>query len=177
MTLNGASDSSPLIRAIQASDYAAVIDAHINHYSHVEKFDDSFHSVVTNAVDAFKNPPCQPMDQGFVLEIAARFGGSVFCVHETKDTARVKLFYLIPALRQKGYGRKLLLHCFDHVRRFGYHQVIVSTYTSHAEACKLYRRMGFLQTSENPVQAYGRDLVEVSFTLDLEHAALDAQGA
>ena len=157
----------PLIRTIQAPDYAVILDQHIDHYSRVEKFDRSFHPIVESALENFRTSTLHTVNQAFVLDINDTFGGSIFCVHQNNGTARLKLFYLIPQLRKQGYGKMLLNHAIEHIANHGYRQIIVSTYTIHADACELYRRMGFVQIDEKPVSAYGQELIEVSLRLVL----------
>ena len=76
----------------------------------------------------------------------------------------MKRLYVRPAFRSKGVGQNLIEALIAEARSIGHERMVLDTLPSMAEAHKLYRRLGFHETSsyhESPIPGavfFGRDL-------------------
>ncbi|MGY6517578.1 MAG: N-acetyltransferase family protein [Lysobacteraceae bacterium] len=161
--------STPLaLRDITAEDLPWVLESHRDVYTREYGFDGTFVHAVEAALKAFARQRDPRRDGGWVAWDRAARVGSILCGRSDEpDSARIRLFLLTPDHRGQGLGRQMLDHALAFARSAGYRQVKVSTYTAHAAACALYRRMGFWLQASTPAHAFGRDLVEVDFRREL----------
>jgi len=159
---------APLVRDILEADYQWIISAHRRHYTEVEHFDSSFETAVCAAIEDFRTPPHPSVNRAFILDDENHPAGSILCLHQDEQSVRLKLFFVESRFRRLGYGKKLLNQVISHLRDYRYHQVEVSTYSSHQEACALYAASGFNLINEKPVTAYGQDLIEQHWRLSLQ---------
>ncbi len=59
------------------------------------------------------------------------------------ETCELRKMYFYPELRGKGWGKKVLLHCLDLARQFGYKRCYLETVERMEQAILLYQKMGF----------------------------------
>ena len=55
----------------------------------------------------------------------------------------------------------------DFARQEGFSKIRVSTFDRHRAACGLYTSLGFVVVKNDPVHAFGQDMVQVDFELTL----------
>lgn len=91
--------------------------------------------------------------------------GSIFCVAQSADVAKLRLFLLEPEARGRGLGQRMLGHCMDFARAKGYAGMTLATHESHRAACALYARNGWRIAQARPVRAYGCDLLEQTWDI------------
>jgi GNAT superfamily N-acetyltransferase len=155
------------LRLYDAADHDWLVDLHARHYTEAEGFDPSFERLVASILRNFEtrhNPDCE---QGWVAERAGVRLGSIFCVRLQRRTAQLRLFLLDQQARGLGLGQRMLTTCMDFARQSGYRRMELWTHESHAAACALYRRNGWICTSSKPVRSFGVDLVEQAWQVDL----------
>ncbi|MEP4199129.1 MAG: GNAT family N-acetyltransferase [Aliishimia sp.] len=71
---------------------------------------------------------------------------------------------MVPEARGLGVGRKMLSHCMGFARDIGYRDMTLWTHESHEAACALYRKTGWRLVDAKPVNSFGQDLVEQTWT-------------
>lgn len=59
------------------------------------------------------------------------------------DTCELRKMYLLPELRGRGFGEKLLRRCLDAARQRGYRRCYLETLTRMEAAQRLYAKAGF----------------------------------
>jgi putative acetyltransferase len=82
----------------------------------------------------------------FVLEHARQVvggGGIAPLAGGGEDVCELRKMYFLPAVRGHGQGRRLLQHCLDVARTFGYRRCYLETLTGMDAAQHLYRQAGF----------------------------------
>ena len=57
-------------------------------------------------------------------------------------------------------GGRLVDECLAFARSAGYARIMLFTYDAHAQARRIYQRVGFTLDESRPTRAHGRDLVE-----------------
>jgi GNAT superfamily N-acetyltransferase len=154
------------LRPFRADDARWVVRRHVDLYARDEGFDVRFEAAVARLVAGHVSEP-HAHDRGWIAEGDEGRRGCLFCMHEDDETARLRLFLVEPEVRGAGLGRRLLDAALAHARATGHARLVVSTYDSHRAACRLYTAAGFARRAGRPVQAYGRDLLEVAFTKPL----------
>ena len=155
------------LRLVRPDDAPWIVAQHQALYAANDGFDDSFGPLVARIVEDFfasHNPDCE---HGWIAEHRGRPVGCIFCVRLDRDTAKLRLFLVLPDCRGQGLGRRLLDTCLDFARSAGYRRLQLWTHESHRAACALYRAAGFTLISSRPVHSFGCDLVEQSWEIAL----------
>ena len=158
------------LRDMGIGDAGWLIQRHAEIYAEAEGFDASFEPLVAEIlVDFLRNhdPVCE---RGWIATKGTQRLGSIFCVKGPAPAeAKLRLFFLEPAARGRGLGRRLLGACIDFAREAGYERMQLWTHASHRAACALYAKFGFDMVESRPVHSFGVDLVEQVWALDLRH--------
>jgi len=147
------------LRDLRPGDSGWLIQQHAELYQRDEGFDHRFEALVAEILADFirnHDPGCE---RAFIAERAGQRLGSVFCVRKDAETAKLRLFLLVPEARGLGLGRQLLEACIDYARAQGYRRMVLWTHKSHNAACALYAKYGFKITSEQEVNEFGVDLI------------------
>ena len=155
------------LRPFRAEDSTWLINAHAELYARDEGFDDSFGALVASIVEDFNNNHDPTCEQGWIALRDGVRGGSIFCVRQDAQTAKLRLFLLLPELRGQGSGRKMLDTCMSYARARGYRRMELYTHESHRAACALYAAAGWQLADSRPVRSFGCDLVEQSWKITL----------
>jgi GNAT superfamily N-acetyltransferase len=155
-------------RPLSIGDAGWLIEQHATAYARDEGFDASFEALVARILGDFIDNHAAPLERAWIAWEGNRRLGSIFCVRgPAPDTAKLRLFFLMPEARGRGVGRQLLELCITHARAHGFGKLALWTHESHRAACALYRARGFELVSSRPVRSFGVDLVEQEWTLDL----------
>jgi GNAT superfamily N-acetyltransferase len=152
------------IRPFRPSDQAWLIAQHARLYARDEGFDDSFGPLVRSILQDFVAAHDPKDEGGWIAEAGGSRLGSIFCVRLDGQTAKLRLFLLMPEARGLGLGRRLLGQCMSFAQGAGYSGMQLWTHESHRADCALYARAGWQLQSSKPVHAFGQDLVEQTWT-------------
>ncbi|QFS81962.1 TDP-fucosamine acetyltransferase [Roseivivax sp. THAF40] len=149
------------LRAFTSADLEWVCDCHGTLYAQAEGFDDSFGALVRQILTDFVAEHDADFERGFIaVDGEGRRLGSIFCVRHDAETAKLRLFLLVPEARGRGIGRQLLEACTDYARDCGYRRMTLWTHESHRAACALYARSGWSLLGSKDVVSFGQPLVE-----------------
>ncbi len=155
-------------RDLAIGDAGWLIGQHGLHYAREEGFDASFEALVARILAEFIDHRDPAVERAWIAWDGDERLGSVFCVKGPEaDTAKLRLFYLMPEARGRGLGRHLLDLCIAHARAKGFARLSLWTHESHRAACELYASTGFACIASRPVTSFGVDLVEQEWVLDL----------
>ncbi|WP_323786494.1 GNAT family N-acetyltransferase [Thalassovita sp.] len=155
------------LRDLQIGDAGWLIEQHGLLYNRDEGFDASFEAVVAQILADYilnHDPECE---RAWIAVQDGQRLGSVFCVRQDAETAKLRLFLLLPAARGMGLGQRLLTTCMGYARDKGYKRMALWTHESHRAACELYARNGWQLKRSEPVRSFGVDLVEQSWEIVL----------
>lgn len=64
---------------------------------------------------------------------------------EDGDVCELRKMYFLPEIRGKGCGQRLLTHCLDTAREFGFRHCYIETLTGMDAAMRLYEKNGFIR--------------------------------
>lgn len=93
-------------------------------------------------------------------------GGIGPLVGGATDTCELKKMYFLPALRGKGWGKRLAIHCLDSARQLGYRRCYLETVERMSQANKLYQRLGF-QKLDSALGSTGHSACETYYAIEL----------
>ncbi|MEJ2888150.1 GNAT family N-acetyltransferase [Actinomycetospora aeridis] len=107
-------------------------------------------------------------DAGWIAELDGVRVGSVLCVRETEETARLRLLLVTPAARGHGVGRALVARCTAFARDAGCGRLVLWTNEPLAAARRLYLEAGFALSGEESHTEFGAELRGQSYELGLD---------
>lgn len=146
------------LRPFQAEDADWLVDRHGAIYAQEEGFDSSFPVLVRQIVDDFLASHDPAREQGWIAHCGSDRLGSIFCVTETPEVAKLRLFLLEPKARGTGLAQHMMDKCLTFARGAGYSQMRLWTHESHRAACRLYLRNGFRCVESQPTRSFGQDV-------------------
>ncbi len=149
-----------ILRDLEIGDAGWLIEQHGVLYAREAGFDASFEALVAEILAEFirnRDPACE---RGWIAEAGGQRLGSIFCVRHDGQTAKLRMFLLVPEARGRGLGKRLLQTCMGYARGAGYRGMVLWTHESHAAACALYRKAGWQMIGSKPVVSFGVPLVE-----------------
>ncbi|MFL4470644.1 GNAT family N-acetyltransferase [Tateyamaria armeniaca] len=152
--------SDVILRPFEAGDTDWLVERHATLYADAEGFDDTFGPLVRSILEAFNAGHDAQCEAGWIASLGEQRLGSIFCVRLDADTAKLRLFLLVPEARGRGVGRQLLAQCMNFARDAGYAGMQLWTHESHRAACHLYVSAGWTLVDSQPVHSFGQDLVE-----------------
>lgn len=104
------------------------------------------YSINDPEVDAMSAHYPEPRAAFFVAEVGGRVlggGGIGPLAGADADICELRKMYLLPELRGRGLGEKMLRRCLDAARERGYRLCYLETLTVMESAQKLYLKSGF----------------------------------
>ena len=155
------------LRRFDHSDRDWLIDQHSAHYAREEGFDDTFGPMVAGIVDAFLSDHDPSCEQGWMAHRDGQRLGNVFCVRLDDQTAKLRLFLLVPEARGMGLGKQLLETCMQFARDAGYTKMQLWTHESQRAAGALYAKAGWRMIESNPAFSFGKENIEQTWVVTL----------
>lgn len=113
------------LRPYNPLDRALLVDQHQMLYRRDEGFNDTFGPLVDNILQDFECDHDPAREHGWIAEADGRRLGSIFCVTRDADSIKLRQFLLVPEVRGKGAGKRLLAACMDFARRTGYRHMVL----------------------------------------------------
>ncbi len=155
------------IRRFDAADRDWLVDQHSGLYAREEGFDDSFGPLVAGIVDDFlahHDPTCE---RGWMAHHEGQRLGNIFCVRVNAQTAKLRLFLLVPEARGLGLGRRMLDTCMEFARDKGYRDMELWTHESQTAAGALYAKAGWQMVQSRPAFSFGKENIEQTWVVTL----------
>jgi DNA-binding MarR family transcriptional regulator/GNAT superfamily N-acetyltransferase len=155
------------MRHARSGDYGWIVERHGALYAEEYGWDETFEGLVAEIVGAFARSHDAVRERAFVAELDGRRGGCVLCVRENDETARLRLLLVEPWARGHGLGSRLVDECVSFARKKDYGRIVLWTNDVLTAARRVYERAGFTLVEEGRHHAFGQDLVEQTWLLDL----------
>jgi DNA-binding MarR family transcriptional regulator/ribosomal protein S18 acetylase RimI-like enzyme len=157
---------SPVIRAIGPGDAGWIIGTHGALYARDEGYDQTFEALVARIMADFLER-ADPDEGSWIAEAGGQRLGTISCMREDAETARLRLFILLPEARGQGLGQRLHDTCLGFARARGYRRMVLWTHESHRAACALYARNGWRLVRSVAANAYGTEVVDQDWEITL----------
>lgn|SRR5581483_33967 len=155
------------IREARSGEYGWMTERHGMLYADEHGWDETFEGVVAEIVGRFAQAHDHERERAFVAELGGRRAGCVLCVRENHDTARLRTLLVEPWARGHGLGSRLVDECIAFARGAGYTRVVLWTNDVLTAARRIYERAGFTLVEQDAHRAFGHDLVEQTWALEL----------
>ncbi|MGL4236795.1 bifunctional helix-turn-helix transcriptional regulator/GNAT family N-acetyltransferase [Tabrizicola sp.] len=155
------------IRTLAPGDAGWIIGTHGALYARDEGYDQSFEALVARIMADFLERGDGARENVWIAENGRERLGTISCMREDDQTARLRLFILVPETRGLGLGQRLHDTCVDFARRAGYRRMVLWTHESHRAACALYAKNGWRLVQSRPGEAYGQKVVDQDWEIML----------
>lgn len=155
------------LRELGVGDLGWVVSRHGEIYSEAYGWDVSFEALVAGVVGEFATKHDPERERGWIADVDGRPAGSIFCVAEDSDTARLRLLIVEPWARGLGVGAALVGACVEFARAAGYRRMVLWTDEFLTPARRLYAAAGFRLVSSRTHVAFGHENVAEDWELEL----------
>jgi GNAT superfamily N-acetyltransferase len=132
-------------------------------YANEYGWDQSFERLVASIAAEFD----PQTDRAWIAELNGTRVGAVLCVHQDETTAKLRTLLVEPQARGLGLGTTLVQEVIRHAKQRGYETLTLWTNDVLHAARRIYEREGFTLQHEAPNPAFGHDLVEQIWSLNL----------
>jgi len=155
------------IRTLQPGDAGWIIGTHGALYARDEGYDQSFEALVARIMAEFLERGDRSRECAWIAESGTQRLGTISCMREDDQTARLRLFILVPEARGLGLGQRLHDISVGFAKNAGYRRMVLWTHESHQAACALYAKNGWRLVRSAPGQAYGQSVVDQDWEITL----------
>jgi DNA-binding MarR family transcriptional regulator/GNAT superfamily N-acetyltransferase len=169
--LEDAWDAAPRPRTVtlrgpRPGDMGWVVQRHGALYAAEHGFDETFEAYVAQIVAQYMERAVD-RERAWIADVAGEPAGSIFCMREDDETAKLRLLLVEPDARGMGVGARLVEQCVRFAEQAGYASMTLWTQSILEDAQRLYARAGFTVTGSKPHRSFGRDLVDQTWTRPL----------
>jgi GNAT superfamily N-acetyltransferase/predicted transcriptional regulator len=155
------------VRTLEPGDAGWIIGIHGALYARDEGYDQGFEALVARILAEFLDRNDVHAECVWIAESAGGRLGTISCMREDAETARLRLFLIVPEARGQGLGQRLHDTCVDFARQAGYRRMVLWTHESHRDACALYARNGWRLVRSVAGTAFGQKVTDQDWELDL----------
>lgn len=159
--------AAPVIRQHRPGDIGWVVSAHGRLYAEDYGWDISFEALVAEIAAKFLREFRPDRERCFIAEIDGAPVGSAFVMHESDETAKLRLLLVEKRAQGLGLGKALVREAIGFARGAGYGRMVLWTNDILHAARAIYLTEGFRLVAEERHHSFGKDLVGQSWELDL----------
>lgn len=158
----------PIRTEIRPGDIGEIIRLHGLHYAKEYGWDYTFEGYVAQSFADFVLSADKDKSCLWIVEDQGKIVGSIGIVaKKDSDEAQLRWFFLLPALRGKGFGSKLIKKALDYCRFQNFKSVFLWTVTDLKAAAHVYQSFGFRKVEEQAHPLWGKMITEVKYKLIL----------
>ena len=155
------------LRAHRPGDMGWVVQRHGELYWQEYNWDERFEALVAEIVASFIKNLEPARERCWIAEYNGQRAGSIFCVKQSEEVAKLRLLLVDPAARGLGIGQRLVEECIAFARSAGYVRMTLWTQDNLHAARKIYQQHGFVLASQEPHHSFGHHLVAQNWDLVL----------
>ncbi|NGZ87250.1 bifunctional helix-turn-helix transcriptional regulator/GNAT family N-acetyltransferase [Duganella aceris] len=157
-----------VLRAHRAGDMAWITRRHGELYTAEQGWDGSFGALVGEICADFERNFDPVLEHCWIAEMGGRQVGSIALARSGEDgVGKLRLLLVEAEARGYGLGSRLVEECHAFARAAGYRKMRLWTTDQQKEARQIYRGKGYVLIAEEPVHAFGQDMVNETWELDL----------
>ncbi|MFK7801139.1 MAG: GNAT family N-acetyltransferase [Anaerolineae bacterium] len=155
------------LRPHQAGDMGWVISQHGVLYTQDYGWDHTFEAFVAKICAGFLQNFQPEWERCWIAEIEGEQVGSVFCVKQDRETAKLRMLIVHPKARGLGLGTHLVRECIRFAQNKGYKKLTLWTNDILVPARKIYQNEGFTLVGSEQHFSFGHQLVGENWDLEL----------
>lgn len=157
-----------VLRTHRPGDMEWITCRHGELYSQQQGWNSSFEVLVGQICHAFERDYDPDLERCWIAEMGGERVGSI-AVTRSGDNgiAKLRLLLVEEKARGSGLGSHLVDTCHHFARAAGYRKIRLWTTSQQEEARHIYRNKGYVLVAEEPAHAFGKDMVNETWELDL----------
>jgi ribosomal protein S18 acetylase RimI-like enzyme len=152
---------------IEPGDLGYIIHLHGKLYKEEYDYGLTFEMYVAKGMYEFYKNYNPQKDRVWMAMHNSDVAGFLLLMHRENNTAQLRYFLLQPDYRGIGLGKKLMDLYMDFLKKCGYQSAFLWTTHEQAAAAALYKKYGFKLMDEKPSKAFGKQLTEQRYELNL----------
>lgn len=157
-----------VLRTHRPGDMAWITRRHGELYSTQQGWDASFETLVGQICADFEHNFDPARERCWIAEMNGVPVGSIALARSGDEgVAKLRLLLVEEAARGYGLGSRLVDECHRYACAAGYRKVRLWTTDQQSEARHIYRNKGYVLVAEEAVHAFGKDMVNETWELDL----------
>jgi len=157
-----------LLRTHGPGDMAWITRRHGEFYGREQGWDSSFETLVGQICLQFERDHDPSLERCWIAEMGGERAGSIALTRSGEEgVAKLRLLLVEEKARGSGLGSHLVDTCHAFARAAGYRKMRLWTTDQQQEARQLYRNKGYVCVAEESVHAFGKDMVNETWELDL----------
>ena len=158
-------DSLLVLRPHRVGDMGWIVHRQAILYAEEYGWDATYEALAAEIVAAFLRTFDPEREACFIAEQGGAIVGSVFCVRQSDETAKLRLLYVEPEARGLGLGRLLVGEVIHFARAKGYRRLTLWTNDILAAARRIYEAAGFRLVAAERHMSFGKELNGQTFEL------------
>ena len=141
---------------------------HDEMYTSEQGWDSSFGVLVGEICADFERNFDPALEHCWIAEMGGRQVGSIALARSGEDgVGKLRLLLVDEQARGYGLGSRLVDECHAFARAAGYRRMRLWTTDQQKEARHIYQGKGYKLIAEEPVHAFGQDMVNETWEMDL----------
>ena len=157
-----------VLRAHRAGDMDWITRRHGEMYTAEQGWDSSFGVLVGEICADFERNFDPALEHCWIAEMDGRQVASVALARSGEDVVgKLRLLLVDASARGYGLGSRLVDECHAFARAAGYRKMRLWTTDQQKEARHIYQGKGYKLIAEEPVYAFGQDMVNETWEMDL----------
>ena len=157
-----------VLRAHRAGDMAWITRRHGDIYAAQQGWDRSFETLVGQICADFERDFDPALEHCWIAEMNGEPVGSIALARSGEaGVGKLRLLLVEEQARGYGLGTRLVDECHRFARAAGYRKMRLWTTDQQKEARHIYQNKGYALIAEEPVHAFGLDMVNETWELNL----------
>lgn len=157
-----------VLRTHGDGDLEWITRRHGDFYASHQGWDRSFETLVAQICADFERNYNPEFEHCWIAEMAGQRVGSIAVTHSGEEgVAKLRLLLVEEEARGYGLGSRLVDECHRFARAAGYRKMRLWTTDQQKEARHIYSSKGYVLVAEEPVHAFGKDMVNETWELNL----------
>lgn len=142
-------NSEIIIRAPLSGEYGWIVKVHGQYYAEKFGWREEFECIVAKIMVEYLEQISSKKQACFIAEVNGRPEGCVMLVENGQDEGKLRVMFVSEHVRGKGVGTLLTNAVLAKAKDIGYNSLSLWTTNNQVEARELYKKMGFVLTSES----------------------------